>query len=86
MSSSRATRCSIGGWVEKRLRRPPARNGFAIIRWAVLASWPSAGSGIAVRAGLDLAQRGGQRQRVLGQRGAGRVGLELAAAARSPAG
>jgi hypothetical protein len=38
ISSRRAIRCAIGGWVENRLAMPWLRNGLAIMRWAVLVS------------------------------------------------
>ena len=58
---------------------PSRRNGLAIIRALVVCRAGSGGSGSARVPMLQLAQRAGERERVAGDRRAGRVGLELAA-------
>ena len=64
---------SIGGWVENSLAMPsPGRNGLAIIRWRLRDQRPAPAAAAArLGAGVQLAQRAGQRQRVTGELGAG---------------
>ena len=83
MRSSLATRSAVGGWVENSRPRPVPLNGLAIIRWeaevetAVLRERQPAG------AHLDLAQGGGERERVARQPGPGLVRLVLPGCGRS---